>query len=396
MLSSGLLDLPWWGVVLFTLAVTHVTIAAVTIYLHRHQAHRGVELHPAVAHFFRFWLWLTTGMVTREWVAIHRKHHARCETPEDPHSPQVRGIRAVLWHGAELYRQEARDTATLERYGRGTPDDWLERRLYTRHSGAGIIVMLGIDLVLFGAVGLTVWAVQMAWIPFWAAGVINGLGHWFGYRTYDSPDASTNIVPWGLVIGGEELHNNHHAYPGSARFSARPFELDLGWFYIRALQLLGLASVKQAAPRPARIRGPAGTIDQAAAQTISQHRFQVLARYGRDVLDRVYRDELRRFKRMYPELKGVLKRARSPLLTPAAATDAERRTLVCRALESSQRLRVAYDYRERLRGIWQRTAQGPEQMTAAVQQWCQDARASGIEALEEFAQRLGTVQARGR
>ena len=248
-LANGLIPLTWWQVVVVTLLMTHVTIAAVTIFLHRCQAHRALDLHPVVSHFFRFWLWLTTGMVTKEWAAIHRKHHAKVETAEDPHSPVTRGINTVMWSGAELYRAESHNAETMEKYGHGTPDDWLERNVYARFLWQGVGLMLAVDIVLFGAIGLTIWAVQMAWIPFFAAGVINGLGHWWGYRNYATADTSTNLVPWGLLIGGEELHNNHHAYGTSAKFSAQWYEFDLGWLYIRALSALGLAKVRRVAPK---------------------------------------------------------------------------------------------------------------------------------------------------
>ncbi|MFL6712717.1 MAG: acyl-CoA desaturase, partial [Sulfurifustis sp.] len=229
MLLTGVVSLPWWGYVLVALVFTHITIASVTIYLHRHQAHRALDLHPVVSHFFRFWLWLTTGMITKEWAAVHRKHHAKVETPDDPHSPQQWGIRKVLWDGTSLYRVASKDGEILAKYGHGTPDDWIERHLYSRRNTWGIASMLVINLVLFGPIGLTIWAVQMAWIPFFAAGVINGIGHYWGYRNYEVQDASRNIVPWGILIGGEELHNNHHAYPSSAQLSNKWWVFDIGW-----------------------------------------------------------------------------------------------------------------------------------------------------------------------
>ena len=249
-MTTGLLDLSWWQLILVVLLLTHVTIVSVTVYLHRCQAHRALDLHPVLAHFFRFWLWLTTGMVTREWVGVHRRHHARCETSEDPHSPQVLGLKKVLWEGAELYRDATKREDLIERYSRGTPDDWIETHLYRRYSVIGVSAMLVIDFVLFGIPGIAAWAVQMAWIPFFAAGVINGVGHYAGYRNFQSPDAATNIVPWGIVIGGEELHNNHHAFPSSAKFSARWWEFDIGWLYIRLFSLLGLARVRRVARKP--------------------------------------------------------------------------------------------------------------------------------------------------
>ena len=259
-IAGGLTQATWWQVVVFTLVVTHITIVSVTVFLHRSQAHRGLDLHPAVMHFFRFWLWMTTGMVTKEWVAIHRKHHAKCEKEGDPHSPILFGIWKVLFRGAELYREESNNKETMAKFGHGTPDDWLERNVYSKHSLWGVLTMLAIDVALFGAIGLTVWAVQMAWIPFWAAGVVNGIGHYWGYRNYNSPDTSTNVFPWGIVIGGEELHNNHHAHGTSAKFSAKWYEFDIGWCYINILKFLGLAKIKKVAPKLSWMtRAPAST-----------------------------------------------------------------------------------------------------------------------------------------
>ncbi|MFM6995965.1 MAG: acyl-CoA desaturase, partial [Limnohabitans sp.] len=280
--GHGLLNLAWWQVLLVTLALTHVTIASVTIYLHRHSAHRALDLHPVVSHFFRFWLWMTTGMVTREWTAIHRKHHAKCEREGDPHSPVIFGIRKVFWQGAELYRQEARNQETLERYGHSTPNDWIERHLYTRHSALGVSIMLILDVLLFGALGLAVWAVQMVWIPLTAAGIINGIGHYWGYRNFEATDASTNISPWGILIGGEELHNNHHTYPTAAKLSVKPYEFDIGWAYIRTLQALGLAHVKKTPPRLAY--GLARPVaDEKTLEALIAHRYEVMASYARQL-----------------------------------------------------------------------------------------------------------------
>jgi stearoyl-CoA desaturase (delta-9 desaturase) len=267
-LFSGVFDLPWWGVVLVTLALTHITIASVTIFLHRHQAHRALDLQPAASHCFRLWLWLTTGMVTKEWAAVHRKHHAKCDTPEDPHSPQILGLNRVLWGGVFLYVKEANRPETLERYGTGTPDDWLERNLYSKFQSLGLILMGVIDIVLFGMVpGMLIVVTQIVWIPFWAAGVINGVGHYWGYRHWSTPDASTNILPWGILIGGEELHNNHHAYPTSAKLSYQWYEFDIGWLYIRVLETLGLARVKHVAPTP-HFAAPKPAVDPDTLQAI--------------------------------------------------------------------------------------------------------------------------------
>jgi len=366
--------------------VTHITIAAVTIFLHRHQAHRALELHPLVSHFFRFWLWLTTGMVTKEWAAVHRKHHAMCETEADPHSPQIRGLRAVLLRGAELYREEADRAETLERYGKGTPDDWLERHLYGRHSYLGITLMLLLDLALLGPIGLTVWAVQMLWSPIFAAGVINGVGHYYGYRNAESPDASTNIVPWGILIGGEELHNNHHAWPGSARLSYQWWEFDIGWLYIRLLQAVGLARVKRVSPPPVQVV-PAAEPDAEAVHAIVNYRLQVLARYGSQVIKRIHREELRRVA-SNRNLKGVFKRARDALLRDESLLDETARRSVGMVLGHSQALAAAVEFRRRLQAIWQQAAGQPEKALQALQQWCREAEASGNRYLQQFARQL--------
>jgi stearoyl-CoA desaturase (Delta-9 desaturase) len=343
-LLYGALDLPWWGYLAAALALTHVTIVAVTLYLHRCQAHRALELHPTASHFFRFWLWLTTGMKTREWVAVHRKHHARVETVEDPHSPQVRGIHRVLWGGVFLYRREAACVETLERYGDGTPDDWLERNVYSRFFWLGVALMGLADLVLFGlAAGSLVFLAQMVWIPFWAAGVINGVGHFWGYRNWATDDASTNIVPWGVFIGGEELHNNHHAYPTSAKLSNRWYELDIGWMYLRALAAAGLAKVKRIAPRP-RFVAPRPTVDLHTLQAIIVHRYDVLARYARAM------------RRIGAEQRDALP------------------TMIA--------------MRGELAALWDRSMASRDQLLQKLQDWCRRAETSGIQPLAEFSQRL--------
>lgn len=381
---SGILGLEWWQALLAALALTHVTIATVTVYLHRAQAHRALDLHPVVSHFFRFWLWLTTGMVTREWVAIHRKHHAKCETDEDPHSPQRLGIRKVLWQGAELYKQAVADPRIAERYGHGTPDDWVERRLYTPHRNLGITLMLFIDLALFGAWGLTVWAIQMIWIPFWAAGVINGIGHYWGYRNFESPDAATNISPLGILVGGEELHNNHHAFPSSARLSSKWWEFDIGWLYIRIMEILGLARVKKQAPRLTLLPGK-DKVDMDTLKAVVVSRMHVLANYAREVLTPVTRMELcgseQACRKLYRQTRKLLMREESRL------DDKARKTLQ-RVLENSRDLRTVYQFRQRLQQVWERTACSQEQLLSALQDWCRQAEATGIQSLQEFAHSL--------
>jgi stearoyl-CoA desaturase (Delta-9 desaturase) len=321
MLFAGLVDLPWWGYVLVALGLTHITIAAVTIFLHRCQAHRALELHPVVSHFFRLWLWLTTGMVTKEWAAIHRKHHAKCETEDDPHSPQIHGINKILWTGVFLYVKEAFNKETLERYGHGTPDDWMERNVYSSHSILGLFLTGAINVALFGLIpGLLILVVQIVWIPFWAAGVINGVGHWFGYRSYDAADASTNIVPWGILIGGEELHNNHHAFATSAKLSSKWYEFDIGWMYIRIMESLGLATVKKLAPKP-RFE-PKAAADLETLHAVIANRYDVLSRYAKSV-KKTYAAELARLTHWSPSDAEVLRSLRRALLRGQALAGAE-------------------------------------------------------------------------
>lgn len=381
---DGVLNLSLWGYVAAALILTHITIAGVTIYLHRHQTHRGLDLHPIPSHFFRFWLWLTTGMVTKEWVAIHRKHHAKVETPDDPHSPQVYGIRKVFWQGAELYRDESRKQETLDNYGHNTPDDWLERNLYTPYTSWGIRLMLVIDLVLFGAAGLTIWAVQMIWIPVTAAGIINGIGHWWGYRNYECADASRNIVPWGILIGGEELHNNHHSFGSSAKLSSKWWEFDIGWLYIRILEILGLAHVKKVAPEPVMV--PAKPmIDMDTVRAVITHRFRVMAHYAEDVLERVHKEEVRLANGAY---RAMLKRAKALLVREESLMNEEAKHHLQSVLSVSQRLEIVYQYKQRLQEIWQRSTATQEHLLHALQEWCKQAEATGIQALQDFAQRL--------
>jgi len=391
MMFSGLLDLPWWGYVLAALGLTHVTIAAVTIYLHRCQAHRALDLHPVASHFFRFWLWLTTGMVTKEWAAIHRKHHAKCETAEDPHSPQVYGINRVLWLGVLLYVKESYNKETLERYGHGTPDDWIERNLYARFATVGVIVLALADLALFGAIpGALIWVTQIAWIPFWAAGVINGVGHFFGYRSYDVADASTNIVPWGILIGGEELHNNHHAFASSAKLSSKWYEFDIGWFYICILQALGLAAVKKVAPKP-RFAAAKAAVDFETLQAVIANRYDVLSRYAKS-LRRTYRDELERLRQWSPRDAEVLRSLGRVLLRGQALAGAEGAKLA-EALKNSRALETVLAMRRELIAIWERSSASKEQLLRQLQDWCQRAEASGVAPLVDFSHRLRSYAA---
>jgi stearoyl-CoA desaturase (delta-9 desaturase) len=385
---SGIFNLPWWGYVVATLAMTHITIAAVTIYLHRHSAHHALDLHPLVSHFFRFWLWLTTGMQTKEWTAVHRKHHARCETPEDPHSPQVLGIRKIMWEGADLYKQEAKNRDTLERFGQGTPDDWMERNVYAPHSVAGIAIMMIVDFALFGFIGITIWAVQMMWIPFFAAGIINGVGHYWGYRTFQPEDASRNIVPWGIIIGGEELHNNHHAYASSARLSSKWWEFDIGWMYIRIMEMLGLAHVKKTAPGIKL--APKTQCDLDTVQAVITHRYEVLAKYARS-LKRTCTEEIKRLKAAHAVRvdRRLVKRWLHSDEQKLSALELERMREV---LSNSRVLDTVNSMRRELTALWQRSSASKEQLVRQLEDWCRRAEASGIVALQDFSRRLRCYQ----
>lgn len=388
-LGHGLLDASWWQVLAYTLVMTHITIAAVTIFLHRCQAHRALDLGPIPSHFFRLWLWLTTGMVTKEWVAIHRKHHAKCETVDDPHSPQTRGIKTVLLQGAELYRAEAKNQETLSRFSHGVPDDWIERNLYSRYSWQGVGLMLIVNLALFGAIGATIWAVQMLWIPIWAAGVVNGIGHYWGYRNFEAQDASTNISPWGIIIGGEELHNNHHTYPTSAKFSVKPYEFDIGWGYIRAMEMIGWAKVRKTAPklREGEVKLAA---DKSTLEAIIANRYEVMANYGRG-LKRACSAELDRLKaqgKQHSAQWQQFKLAKRWVHRDQDRIPSAYQQDIAQVRAASPALDKLLSMREELRQLWTRTNVSMEQLVADLQGWCQRAEESGIAELRAFSMQL--------
>lgn len=381
LLAHGYLDWAWWQIVLFTLAVTHITIASVTIFLHRCQAHRALDLHPIPSHFFRFWLWLTTGMVTKEWAAVHRKHHAKCETIDDPHSPQVLGINAVLSRGAELYKSETKNPETLQKFGHGTPNDWLERNIYARFSWHGVALMMIIDVFLFGAIGATVWAVQMLWIPITAAGVINGIGHFWGYRNFNNEDASRNIVPWGILIGGEELHNNHHTYATSAKLSNKWYEFDIGWLYIQMMSAVGLAKVKKVPPKP--LLSHVRPADQGTLEAIIANRYEVMARYSKS-LKKFFTSEVQHMQ----EFATHLNDARTWLCKDEAQlTTTEKRKLEELVQQNSQ-LRKMIEMRRDLQALWGRSNATGEQLLNQLRTWCQQAEDSGVSNLRDFSIRL--------
>ena len=384
-LVSGVAGLGWWGMLVVLLVFTQLTIFSVTLYLHRSQAHRGVDFHPALNHFFRFWTWLTTSMITREWVAIHRKHHARVETEQDPHSPQTRGIGKVLREGAELYREARNDRASIEQYGKGAPDDWIERHLYTPHANLGPVVLAVVNLVLFGLPGIALWAIQMAWIPFWAAGVVNGLGHWWGYRNFESADTSTNLTPWGVWIGGEELHNNHHAFPSSARFSMRRWEFDIGWAAIKGLEKVGLAKVLRVAPS-LDIRPNIAVPDGETLRALLSHRFQAMTDYQRNVLKPALREEAAAAGARLREL--LPRRMRRGLVDDGRWLKPDAREQLRSWVSQRPRIHVLVEYRARLAALLEARSHDAAERLHQLQAWCQEAEASGIRALQEYSMRL--------
>ena len=385
----GLLQLSFWGYVIAAFILVQITMIAVTLYLHRDQAHRSLDLHPALRHFFRFWVWSTSGMLTREWVAVHRKHHAYCETEDDPHSPQIYGLRKVLTEGAELYKAEKGNPETLEKFGRGTPDDWMEHNVYLRFPHLGITLTVIADLVLFGVPGIIIIAVQMLAMPVFAAGVINGLGHHSGYRNFECDDAATNILPWAFLIGGEELHNNHHAFPTSAKFSLRPWEFDIGWLYIRLFQAFGLARVRKVAPKPVLIEAPSVTVDQENLKAIIVARMHVLRDYTRHVTLPVLRNEK---AKALAAGDRALKRARKLFIRQPQLLDDKSRERLRQLLDSNTALETVHEFRERLRELWGGANVSNEKLLKQLRDWCAEAEASGIKVLEEFAERLRGYQ----
>jgi len=384
-LAGGLLQFGFWSLALYFLVATQLTIFSVTLYLHRSQAHRGVDFHPALAHVFRFWTWLTTSMITREWVAIHRKHHAKCETEDDPHSPMHKGIKTVFWRGVELYREARAMRADIEQYGKGAPDDWIERHLYTPHATMGPTVLLFISFALFGFAGVAIWAIQMAWIPFWAAGVVNGLGHWWGYRNFETTDTATNLTPWGVWIGGEELHNNHHAFPSSAKFALRRWEFDIGWAAIQGLQKLRLARVLRVAPsldvRP-NIQAP----DTDTMRALLAHRFQAMTDYQRNVLMPALREEA---QVAGEKLRSLLPRKlRKGLVDDGRWLSPEAREQMQQWISQRPRIRTVVEYRRSLAAVLEARTSNATDALHNLQAWCREAEASGIRALQEYSARL--------
>lgn len=379
----GILNLSVWGYIVATFILTQITIASVTLYLHRCQTHRALSLHPVISHFFRFWLWLTTGMVTSEWVAIHRKHHATTDVEGDPHSPQVLGIKKVFFQGAELYREACKDREMINKYSYGTPNDWIERNLYSKFSAYGIALMFGIDILLFGLPGITIWALQMIWIPLWAAGVVNGIGHFWGYRNYECSDAARNVFPWGFWIGGEELHNNHHAFASSAKFSSKWWEFDMGWFYIKCLSYLGLAKVRKLPPELAIAEGKK-QVDLETVKAVVANRFRIMSSYYNNVilpiLNNVKNSDVEN-RKIFQRAKGLLKREENLL-----SVKSQNRLQIL--LSKNEQLLVVYNFRKSLKNIWLKTSSSQIDLIESLQNWCKQAEDSGLEVLHKFANDL--------
>jgi len=375
----GYLNLSFWGYVLASLIMMQISIFGVTVYLHRDAAHRSVDLHPAIRHFFRLWVWMTSSMLTKEWVAVHRKHHAKCETPEDPHSPVIYGLKKVLSQGAELYGVERRNKETLEKYGRGCPDDWGEQNVYSKYRNAGVISMAIIDIFLFGVPSIIIFAIQMLTFPVLAAGVINGLGHAIGYRNFECPDASTNVMPFGLLIGGEELHNNHHAFPSSAKFSIQPWEFDPGWGLISILKVFGMAKVHRVAPTPVKVAGK--HVDLETVRAVIVNRMHVIRAYTRTVMLPVCRTELAIAGDKLGE--GV----RRLLVRESSLLDAQDKSRLNKSLEQSKALHTVHEFRAKLQLLWNSNMSN-DKLLQHLKEWIAQAEASGIKSLQDFAATL--------
>jgi len=382
--SSGVLDWSGWGIFWYLIIMTHITIASVTIYLHRHQAHRALDLHPAVSHFFRFWLWLTTGMVTKEWAAIHRKHHAKCETVDDPHSPQVLGIHTVMWRGADLYKLEVKNQETMDKFGHGTPDDWVEHHIYSYYRWQGVGLMMVINLLLFGAIGGFIWAIQMIWIPITAAGIINGIGHFWGYRNYDCEDASRNILPLGLIIGGEELHNNHHTFATSAKLSSKWYEIDIGWLYICGLQLLKLAHVKKTIPKIRLTQTQA--INEELVKTVIKHRYELMAQYSK-TLKEAFRQEVKVMRDLAKEFADN----HYWLCKDENKLSSLHKTRLENLMSANDRMKHLIEMRRELTQIWSRSSATGDQLLEQLHHWCVKAEKSNNQFLQLFSQKLKTL-----
>lgn len=383
-LTSGLLDLSWWQVVLYTLVLTHISIVTVTVYLHRAMAHRAMDIHPLLAHFFRFWSWFTTATITQEWVSVHRKHHAKCETEDDPHSPVVKGLKTVLLTGAELYKDEINNQETIKRYSKGCPDDWVENNVYQKYKFFGIAVLFVLNLILLGPIGITVWAIQMVWMPLHAAGIINGIGHAIGYRNFECADASRNITPWAFWIGGEELHNNHHTYPNSAKLSVKKWEFDIGWMYISIFAKLGLIKNIRRGP-VVHINETKSVLDADSVLAAANNRFQIMAKFYQQVIKPVVAEQKLKAEESSAPL---IKRAKKLLSREESLLDDKHQQQLKDLIDHDDMMHTIYAMKQELQKVWKKRSASSEELLNAMKAWCDEAEASGIKALQEFADSL--------
>jgi stearoyl-CoA desaturase (delta-9 desaturase) len=375
----GLFELPLWGYFVVTFATIQVMFLGVTLYLHRDQSHGGLALHPVLRHVFRFWLWYSSGVVTREWVAVHRRHHVYADREGDPHSPVIFGLKRVVLEGYELYSAATRDAAIVRNYGKGTPDDWIERNLYSRHPNLGIVLFSLTALVLFGIPAIVMVVVHLSAQPLFAGGVVNGLGHAVGYRSFEMPSTATNLVPWGVLLGGEELHNNHHAFPRSARFAVQRWEFDIGWFWICAFRAVGLARVGYVAPRP-YLEHESRELDADTVHALFTNRMHVLREYARRVVLPVCRELARK------EPRGAVPAMTPKLLIRHPTLLAEEAHRALRdLLERYEVLRRVVEYREGLQHLWNDASANQARAVGQLREWCARAEASGIRALREFS-----------
>ena len=378
---NGLIDFTWVGYLVYTLVVTHISIVAITLYLHRGVCHSAIEIKPILSHFFRFWLWLTTSMRTADWVAVHRKHHAKCETIDDPHSPAYYGIDTVLLRGADLYHEEKNNPETLEKYSQNCPTDWVEENIYTGKNNIGILLLFIFNIIMFGVVGIIIWAVQMAWTPIFAAGGINGAGHYWGYRNYDTSDDSTNMGPLGLIIGGEELHNNHHAFPTAAKFSLKPWEFDIGWMYIQIFSFLGQVKVKRLAPKTV-VDNPSEVLDPETGYALLKSKLTVITNYTKTVLAPLMKHESRNAT---AELKRLLNKSQSSLVRePHRITNQENNSLDI-IFDKCYKLKIAYDLKNKLFNILHSRNLQHDKFIDTINEWCEEAKSAGIESLVDFS-----------
>jgi len=383
-LINGLIEFTWLEYVVYTLVVTHITIVCITLYLHRGVCHSAIEIRPVLAHFFRFWLWLTTSMRTADWVAIHRKHHAKVETIEDPHSPAFYGISTVFLQGADLYHEEKNNKETIDKYSQNCPTDWIEEKLYTGRNNLGILLLFIANIILFGVVGIIIWSIQMAWTPIFAAGGINGAGHYWGYRNFDTNDDSTNMSPLALIIGGEELHNNHHAFPTAAKFSLKPWEFDIGWLYIKIFSLLGQVRVKRLATKTI-ISSPNNSLDSETGYALLKSKITVITNYTRNVLKPILYDETRNAKN---DIKKLLRQSKNTLARQPNRISNQDTTRLQEIFKECSSLQTVYHLRNQLYDILHARNTEHENFIETLNRWCEDAKSTGIDCLNDFSDSL--------